>query len=340
VLSRDARFLYTGTKRSPRVTRTDLTSMSLTTSATLTTTAGIGSVSDVFFSEDGTRLFAVLQDGKHVRGGAGTGAQCGGGGTLIVTPHAMSTHPGAVRRTGGIAHGVAAGPVILVELNPTTLEEVRRVDLGLTGFLSVGEAVAGNRAAVLDSTGHVAFVDLTTFTLVDTDGATSGVQPLALVGTGEEMMTTSADRTELTVALAVPTGYRLDTIDTETFAITSVDITAIDRGRKANGLHRTRDGKIYFLYFNDTKGAAGGVLVTIEGTQQTSTDLPDPRNNGIAFTSDETRYFLTDTETTVRLFERATGTELDTDGDAGNGVTPMTIEAPSPSHNLALVTPF
>jgi hypothetical protein len=40
------------------------------------------------------------------------------------------------------------------------------------------------------------------------------------------------------------------------------------------------------------------------------------------------------------VFDRAKHTELDTDGDAENGVTPLGLPNASRGHGLAIVTPF
>ena len=212
------------------------------------------------------------------------------------------------------------------------------------------ELLAGNRAAVVTRFGEVTIVDLATFTLVDTDATESGVQPLELEANVYSVMTTNPTRTSFSVVAETENGYRVTTVDAATFATTSIDIAENEPGDVV-GLHRTRDDKLYVLYQRESKGPVGVELVTIDGGQQSSTELRDSGGaEGFAFTSDETRYYVATTSDEILLFDRATHTELDSDGDASNGVTPLSVvnsmgPLQGPGSNVstlgvAIVTPF
>jgi hypothetical protein len=232
VFSPDGRRLFLASHNMPIVIVKDMTTLEDTVGATLD--AGVGAVRWMRLSNDGSSLYVLLITGDHIYPDSGTGGGAGcqsGSGTCANSPP----------------------DVVLVELQTSDLTEVGRVtlladaaDKGTRGYL-FDISADGTRAAVpIHPPGEIAFVDLTTMTVIDTDSATAGTQNLDVSATYADPhgVAFSADGATLYVVPRQGTGG-LVAIDTTTYVATPIAATtAVDR--TATGmLVRGPDGRIY-----------------------------------------------------------------------------------------------
>ncbi len=325
-VSASGRYVFTGAKSHARVTRIDLTTMALS-SVELTTSDDIASVSDVTTSIDGSRLYAVLSDGTHANGGSG--GECGG---LAVA---------APRSHRGIAHGAPQNTTYLVELDAAALTETRRLQLDTGGRLSAVEVLAGNRAVVATRDGLAHVVDLATWAVIDTDAGSPGVQPLDLAGRLHEKILVDPGRTRFTVTTTLDSEEGLDavTFDAATLTPTARRVSS-DYVRRVVGLRHDAAGRLHVLHRVESKGPWGADLVTFDGAVRTAASpLDEGRAQGFIPTADGARYFIA-MDYELRLYDAATHAQLDVDGDAGNGLTPIYSYELIRDHGLGLLTPF
>jgi hypothetical protein len=276
VFSPDGRRLFLGGHNMPTVVVKDMTTLEDTVGATLD--AGPGSVRWMRLSHDGTSLYVLLITGDHLyrRAGDTSGAGCGTG-TCVNTPP----------------------DVVLVELQTSDLSEVGRVtlladsaDKITRGFL-FDISPDGTRAAVpIHPPGQVAFVDLTTMTLIDTDGATAGTQNLDVSATYVDPISVAyaSDGDTLFMVPREGTGG-LVKIDTATYAITAEPATTVVDRTATGMLVRGPDGRIY-----DTHRVDPELQIYDPGDDSwTEIDLPN-QARGITFLGDK---YLTHDGTSV-----------------------------------------
>jgi hypothetical protein len=348
-ITADGRAAFTGNKSEPRISRLSLLTLEITQSANLTTSTPYGMVSDVALSPDETRLYAVLHDGAHFHGRAGNiNGGCGG---VIKKPPQEATTPGTHRNRnrvvwdagmfGGVIFGgpVITGTATFVELDTETLAELRRIPLSAAP-VETNLALAGNHALVANNNGQILHViELTQFTEVDTDAGTAGIQALSLGADHFENIAVSSDGAEFTIALQGETGgYDLVTYDTATLTRTSQNSPVVDFNRVV-GLTYDGDGNLIALAGTRTKGPSGFDLERLDGANVVSIKSLREGDEAqtLVFTGD--RYYVGTNNATVRVFDR-TGTELDIDGDAENGVTPIFLDDGPRPHGVAGITPF
>jgi hypothetical protein len=267
VFSADGRRLFLGSHNMPIVVVKDMTTLEDTIGATLD--AGVGAVRWMEVSPDGASLYVLLLTGEHLyrrvdvdTGGAGCTATC------EITPPDLA----------------------LVELSTTDLSELGRVTLvsdaadRLTRGYLFDVSPSGTRAAVpIHPPGQIAFVDLTTMTVIDTDPGTAGDQHLDISGTYPDphSVAYSADGATLYVVPREGLGG-LVKVDTGTYAITAeAATTAVNRtatGRLALG----PDGRIYDAHRIDPELQ----IYDPVGDSWTEIDLPD-QARGITFLGDK-----------------------------------------------------
>lgn len=351
-VTHDARWAFTGAKSIPRVNRLDLPTLTVTQSPDLDFNNIVASVGGVALSRDGSRLYVTLQDGVHYRGGGGTGGSCNGGGKL----RGSGSRGGAAQSAGGGSAGggfamPGAGPIFglptsrlyLVELDVVSMAELRRLDLGPEPNRSK-VAIAGDRALVMNLRNgtEIHVVDLATWTEIDADLVQPDVQPLTLPEDAFEVIAVSPGDTHFAVASNSETGsYDLHEYDTSTLVATTVTST-INEFQRVVGIDYGPDGRVLVLSGTATKGPSGTELERIEGGAAVSvfSSRNDDQAHGLIL--GHGRLYVADRFPQIRVFDAATQalTQLDTDGDSANGITPMTIDDPIRPHGVAGVTPF
>lgn len=353
----DGRWAFTGAKSIARVNRLDLPTLTVTQSPDLETSNAVASVGGVALSADGSRVYVTLQDGVHYRGGSGTGGSCGGGGKLrggggghgrnaaAVPSFDMGMFGSFALDGRGVIYGVPISRLYLVELDAISLAELRRLDLGPEPNRSK-VAIAGGRAVVMNNPSgpgnDVHVVDLATWTEVDTDAGTPDVQPIALAEDYFETIGVSADGARFAIPTRSATGsYDLHDFDTATLVATTVTST-VDEFQRVVGVAYGPDGRLLVLSGTATKGPGGTELERFDAAVPTSvfSSRSDDQAQGLIL--GHGKLFVADRWPQVRVFDLSTPspTQLDTDGDGDNGVTPMTLDDPIRPHGVAAVTPF
>ncbi len=170
-LSPAGAFAFTGARMLPRVTKFDTSTGAAVASLDLDLDSAAGSVTDVALDPSGRRLWAVLNDGMHA-----------------YSANRIATAWDGRRR------GSNPNAVFLVEIDPATLTEVGRVELGRGDPRFRGHRLAlsrdGRRLAVavgwpydeadVISSSKVALVDGATRTVIDADPGTAAVDLIDL----------------------------------------------------------------------------------------------------------------------------------------------------------------
>jgi len=336
VMSRDGRFIYAAHKSNPGLAVLDTATMEPVAVAHL---SDVGSVGGIASSVTATQLYVLFNDGGDYRGGSGNGT--------------------------GTGFAPAPGNTFLLVLDAVTLEETGRVAIGPEVLAMTGRNIyvspGGDTAAVLlsrhASEGHaneVWFVDLPTLTIIDTDAATAGDQPVVLTGVDSviEQGTWTPDGSALFIGYndinegsnsgnptVVPPLVR---IDTTSYAVTS---RAVTNAGMASGIMAARGSKLYYTSRNNGMGTPTTLTVIDLPTGAETTPDHDfgPTTDvaGVVFHPSGDRYYFAEIHsnggTAVAIFDAATDTRIDADGDASNGVTNLLFSA---SPHMLVVSPF
>lgn len=316
-ISADGRRVYAGHKSEPVVVSFDTTTLAPTISADLSTNA-FGSVGGVAIAPDGT-VYALVNDGAHWWGTDGQGS-----GTAA-----------------------AAAAVSLVKLNPTTLAVTATLPLVTAGVNGeVGRTLAispdGSRVvAALSAGGHTStdpgslyFVDAAGFTVIDTDAVAAGVQPVALTESAVADLAFMGDELFVTHDLPV-TLDQMEVVDTTTFAVTTQALMSTSaRMTAARPL-----GNRVLLARRNRSGETTAVTSYDPATDmETVIDPGFTEVLGLVASADGARYFVWGSTDECAVFDAATDTRLDTDGDATNGVT--NFEMLNTNRHFMVISPF
>jgi hypothetical protein len=345
VLGKDGRFLFLGHKSETSVYVVDTTTLAELSSVVLADSGSIAAVGQRF---DGGTLYVVVNIGGHYKGGNGGN------------------------------FGLATGVADLVALDPMTLEETGRLRIlsgdrpGMTArSLCVspnGDVAIVSVALKCNGSNHESqcsaampqgetlnetwLVDLEGWTLVDTDDAVEGVQPVVL-GALEghvEHCAWSADGETFFVGfnnlniggnsgpgILVPP---VEQVDLATFTVTDLAVT--NGGFTSSGLTVAR-GKLFYTSRNRHSGTPSVFTVfDLQGNQSN----PDPGFGGsraaagVVFDPSGDRYYVAEswgTGTDLAVFDASTDTRIDMDGDGTNGVTNLDL---STTPHSIVISPF
>ncbi len=337
VISADGRFLYVGSKNDPRVTVTDTTTYTRTSSAVLGDAAGgIGGIGGVALSTDGSRLYAIVNDGAHWHGSDGQGNAATGA-------------------------EVAETEVQVVELLASDLSEVQRLTLHTADTSKrLGRALQlspdGTRLAVAVSasgfngttslttaSNELVLIDLETFTVADT---------IALQSTLAYAHQLAWDGDSIYVGFHNdPGGNHLPGVDDAAIGLEVVDATtgAVSTIAAPTGAGSVahpfvaRGGKVYYASGDSDASPTQGFHV-IDGASVIGPTGVPTRSSGIAFDPNGARYYVVAHRSApvnggnVVVMDAVTDTPIDTDGDGTNGATGFSIE--TANAHLVVVSPF
>ncbi|MCA9677431.1 MAG: hypothetical protein KC464_20575, partial [Myxococcales bacterium] len=323
-MSPDGRFIYTGRKEASAVYAVDTTTLTAVAGAALGGGA-LSSVGGVALTPGGDRLLVAINDGAHWNNGADGEA--------------------------GPASGDAG--IELVEVAPAGLTEVQRVTLTTADGLGrvaheVQVSPDGALAVVLvtrpgaGATGvsEVWLVDLATFAVIDADGATAGDQPVPMASVGQAdhaiffagklYVTFNQYRFgDANVAVSV------DVVDPVAHTVTTV--TPVGGGSWSGMPVATADR----LYYSTRRGpvTAPVTVFTAAGDQHQVAGFTDV--HAIALAPDGARYYVFDGNGgRCWIMDATTDLPIDTDGDAGNGATPIASNFEVVGSHLVLTSPF
>lgn len=262
-----------------------------------------GFIDSVVVSPDGQFVYAVLNTNTH-------------------------------RRLGDARTGVGAS-VFLIKLDAFTLEELARVTL-VSNSVPVGQVgrARGHRlsmtpdgkfgALVVKHAEQAFHVDLDAMQLlrvinIATPGTNGELQGLA------RYAAISPDNSKIFVAYRrIPN--RIDVLDVVNSQITPQVINAAPLNHGAGDFQFGPDGR---LYLARKQGTAPGLWIFNPSTLQQKTLLPGSLVYGIDFSPDGTLLYASDqTNSNIRVFTVPGDVEVDNDGNAANGPTPI----PSGSH--------
>lgn len=322
-VSVDGQFIYVGSKRSGKLAIFDTRAAAGEAPPALATpdlahgsTASIGGVA---VSLRHNAVYVGVNDGVHWHGGGGDGNR------------------GSPSR------------VDLVWLHGGTLAELGRITLRADDpdsrtVRSVQLSPDGTRAAVaLTSTwsqlSELWLVDLDSFTVIDADAATDGAQPIAVAGTGWiEQVLWSEDSATVYVGfnthrdeLGVPA--TVAAVDVATGEATPITLLGDGEGVGAMAVH---DGKLYV----PTRRGGGGILTVVDLASGDATEIDDGFTDahGVVFHPGSDTAYVASFQS-VAIVDATSGTRVDADQDATNGVTSMLAPDSFGPHFMA-VTPF
>ncbi|MEZ4366063.1 MAG: hypothetical protein R2939_07220 [Kofleriaceae bacterium] len=313
-ITADGKFVYAGEKQTPFVNVID-TRTNTAVGSTDLSTAGLGSVGGLDLAPNG-HVYAVLNDNAHF--------------------HASDANRGG--------RGSAATEVALVHLD-ASLTEVARLTLstvGSHGGTGVYISPDGARAMVLvaDYSGaasQVWVIDLATFAVLDVNAGVVGDDPVVLSATGfAEHAVFSEDGSRFFVAF---NGRKfggdvagIDMVDTATYAVTAVPLPGIGNAAGPMIAAGTR------VYLATRQGALDALAYDYVAGTQTVLDLDSSTDATGMAAGPDGRYFAMD-RARVYVFDAATDTRIDTDGDAGNGNGFITASEQLRAH-MMVVSPF
>jgi len=329
VFAPDGRTYYAGSRNMPYVTTIDMATMTAVAGTDLSKGAtGVGFTSGVLLSPDGQFLYAAVTTGGHRFDGAGNG-----------NPDLETTKR----------------DVDFVQIDRATMTEVGRVSLLADAALTpdnnnhypkAGDPAMtpdGARAVVpVHGTGMIWIVDLATMKLVDTDAATAGDQGIDV----------SATTTYLRLAAVSPDGKQayvgsshdfesVIVVDLTTFATSTIQSTSTAgaHGYGWSALTFGPDGKLYMAR-PYPQGGETGFSIYDPATQTYKDPLPtDLDFRGVGFAPDGATFYVIDRADFLHVLDAATGTQVDVDGDAVNGITSFATLGVDEGHSVG-VTPF
>jgi len=309
VISSDGRYIYGGNKTDRVLQVMDTTTSMLVASTDLGANANsLGCIPSVALSADEASLYVLVNDGSHWHGTSDDSS-----GTLEPTTTAD-----------------------LVELNASTLAEIRRVnlftdatnskvptDIELSPDASTLAISVGTRAGVDES--ELFFVDVAGFTLVDTDGATAGVQPVALGDYGmarhvdwspdgsQVLVTYNAQNYSSGSQAEPPITY----VDASTYGTTDRNPVA---GAGVGASPSEFFGDEY--YYASRNGSNGFTIVEAGGTER----APDPGITEVMAVQQHPLmpYYFIVGHNDLRVLDRTTDVLVDAPGTPGTGAVLLT----------------
>ena len=358
-VSHSGRFAYVGEKDSAGLRVMDTVTLSTIQSATLA--QGRSSVGGVAVSRMGDTVYALVNTGSDYNGGDGNTDNDGsfdlgtGEVDLLALDPTTLEETARVRIHSGTRGMTGRGVFISPSGDRAFVATSRKCNAG-------GTTTCADATPVGMTQNELWLVDLQAMQLLDTDASAEGVQPVvatSAVGTIEHCAW-RPDETEFfasfnnlnigqntggdeNAASAVPPVNR---IDMSTFAVTS--LAATEAGIAGGGLIAT-NSKLY--YSSRGRNLAPTNIFTVfaladgaESNPDLSFTTGDLRGTaGVVFDPTGTRYFVpvnfrnSQGGIEMAVFDTATDTRIDMDGEAGNGITNMLMR--SKPHGLA-ITPF
>ena len=308
----------------------DLLTNTQGTTVTLSS-GGLASVSAV--ARDATHIYALLTDGAHWWGGDGSNS------------YTDSCNP----MFSGTCF-TQARSVELVKLDDN-LTEIDRLVLVTADTMGAGGrdvVVRDGRAYVTvksaSGSGLLFVVDLSNFSLVDTDPNAAGDQPFTLNNNDPRHLAAGMGGGTVFVSYHAPAN--IEAVDTTSF--TSESIIVGNQGSSA--ALRARNGKLYFARKTQGGGAsAPTVLLSVfEGVNMTETELDPGFSNtsgtdgatGLWFMPGGQLYMVSSTDNEVAVYDVATDMRVDTDGNLTNGITNFNSYCDIGRCGIKRVTPY
>ncbi len=300
VFTRDGRRLLIGDGRRAAVVAIDTTDLTVGGSDELSRR---GFVDSVALSPDGQTVYAVYNDNVHRQLNGGPPGPGNQGASLLGSP----------------------SNVQLVELDAFSLRERRRLEVVTASTGGRDTRVRGHRltlsadgtrgALALKNAEEVLHLDLTSLTVLRRVPVESGS-----VNGRVRYGVLSPDGARIFVAYRGVPG-RLDVIDTSTYAITPLPLTAPAVSANPGDLIFGPTGRLYFSRKNVAAGEASLIILNLTTMTQTPR-LNGGRIMGLDFSPDGAIAYAADGNAgVVRAFSTTTDQEVDTDGVAGNGLT-------------------
>jgi hypothetical protein len=324
VISSDGLFVYAGEKQSPFISVIDTTTNTVAATMDLSG-GGVGNVGGITRSLDGNFLFAAYNDGNHYHTGPddSSGTPTPSNVEVIEFDRAtlMETRSVTLRAVGDNADAVNA-------------REIRLSPDGLR--LAI---VASNKAGIVN---ELWFVDVATFTVIDTDVGMAGVQPVGLPsGTAlAEYLAWSGDGSRIFVGFndyRWGAGLPADVVivDPATFATISVPIAG---GGQTSSVFAAGQTALYYA----SRRSSAAPLVVLDPVGMLQTPVPaasgSTQATGVIFHPDGSRYYVADYNN-VSVFDTLTNTQIDADNDLGNGISDVIMPEQARAH-MMVVSPY
>lgn len=333
VLSPDQKTIYGGNRVMPNLVIIDTATGSISASASFSqvanSTNGVGSTFSPTYSPDKQFIYLVLNDNAHNYIFDGADVSCNESCNTSFAP------------MGGTP------TVELLKLNASDLSVAGRVtvlaagdnDNSITGR-RIGLSPDGNTAAVpLMHGGAVALVNTSDMTVIDTDSGTGGTQNLDLsaVGDGLRFAVFSADNARLYAAIGnAASDNHVVSVALSDYAATPLTVAgAVDPGEMLLG----PDSKIWLLHHETTLDA----LYTIDPTDSDTVASKFPvgtygaEHDVICLSPDASWYaFGGDGTGDFVLWDVMGDSQIDADGDGGNGVTSPATNGQIDRHNCLI----
>ncbi len=314
----DGRFIYAVGKNEAGLAIIDTSTNTSVAGADLST-AGLGSGGGVAMSADGADLYIGYNDNAHYHGGDGASGDVGSSpaDVHIIKMDAALTEQARLTLYTADAQG----------------RTIKNIEISPDG--STLAAIVSSRSVDID---ELFLVDLATFTLIDTDAGTAGDQPVSLTVVGfAEHLTWSEDSAMVFVGV---NGGKDDVaasvvsvVDVAAFTVTL--LTPATPGQKA-GVMASGNGKLYMPLRN---GTGSVTIFDIAGGTQVNGDIGvSVETNGVVMDPNGIHYYVID-DNTIMKYTAADDVRVDTDGDAGNGVTDITAQEQMRAHML-VISPF
>lgn len=295
-VSADTGVIYMGSRNQPAVAMLDLTTMSVTYGDSLVggtiafdQTGAVGFIDGPEMSPDGNYLYAVSNH-THVYD------------NTTYVPGAVTLHKLNASTLAEVDSLVVYEPVVPpVDGGSSPQYRGRAISMNSDGTLG---------AIPLLRLGLVAYVNLETMELIDTDDVTEGTQLFDVNGTSAEprMVAMAPDGSAIYVAYSYDSGIdgTLDVIDTATGTITTSAPPTLETFAGPGMLKFGPDGRLYYgrVYLS---GTGAGLSIYDPGTD-TWIEIPDSDYcYSLAFSADGSTYYVNDyDEGQFRMYDIAT----------------------------------
>ncbi len=320
VVAADGEFVYTGDKENPNIGVIDTRTYTIATGPDLSGTAS-GSIGGITLSANGSRIYGVVNVGTHAYG--------------------------APDGSGGV---VGSTTVDVVAVDESSLIEVGRLNLftmdagGRFGG-RIELSPDGSRLAVIvgtidGSANELWLINTASFSLVDTDAGTAGVQPVTLSAPGAGTFAQQGCWSGNDRFLVGFNDHRfggnmaidIDVVNTSNFAVTQLTPTGAG---EAAGVMTARNGEVYYPTRDGTSPFS---IFTLSNSNERQ---PDPAFSGgteacgIVFNKSGSRYYVANYND-LAVFETTGDVRVDTDNDGGNGVTNILLPEQIRAHFLTM----